>query len=132
MQAPPISSDSILEQLGKILASSLFGNAVRSRALLKFAVEHAVNNQADQLKEYTLGAEALGRGAAFDPRTDPIVRAEASRLRSRLEHYYAAEGRTDPVIIVVPKGSYVPQFLYRSVEAETVNAVVPKGADPES
>jgi Tol biopolymer transport system component len=127
MQASPISPDSILAQLGKILGSGLFKNAARSRALLKFVVERAVNNQADHLKEYTLGAEALGRGDAFDPRTDPIVRAEASRLRSRLERYYAAEGRADPVVIVVPKGSYVPQFLNRSIEAEGVTA---SGADP--
>jgi hypothetical protein len=38
-----------------------------------------------RLKEYTLGAEALGRGTSFDPRTDPIVRAEVSRLRGRLD-----------------------------------------------
>ena len=96
MQTSPISSESILEQLQKIVSSSLFENAARSRTLLTFVVERAVDNQADRLKEYTLGAEALGRGDSFDPRTDPIVRAEASRLRSRLERYYAADGRTDP------------------------------------
>ncbi len=64
----------------------------------------------EQLKEYTLGVEALGRGAAFDPRTDSIVRVEASRLRSRLDAYNASEGRMDPVRIVLPKGAYVPKF----------------------
>ena len=113
MQEPPISSESILDQLGKILSSSLFENAVRSRALLKFVVEQTVSNQAERLKEYTLGVEALGKGDSFDPRTDPIVRAEASRLRARLERYYAAEGRADPLEIALPKGSYVPQFLDR-------------------
>jgi hypothetical protein len=103
LQVSPISTESILEQLGKILASALFENAGRSRALLKFVVEAAVNNQADRLKEYTLGAEALGRGDSFDPRTDPIVRAEASRLRSRLERYYAAVGQADPIIIALQR-----------------------------
>src|SRR5579864_2763991 len=109
MQTSPISSESILEQLQKIVSSSLFENAARSRTLLTFVVERAVDNQADRLKEYTLGAEALGRGDSFDPRTDPIVRAEASRLRGRLERYYAAEGRADPIEISLPRGSYVPQ-----------------------
>jgi len=113
MQTPPISAESIREQLSKILSSSLFANAERSRALLKFVVDRSVDQQTDRLKEYTLGAEALGRGDSFDPRTDPIVRAEASRLRTRLEHYYAAEGRADPVEIALPKGSYVPRFSDR-------------------
>jgi Tol biopolymer transport system component len=113
MQVTPISVESISEQLGKILSSSLFANADRSRALLKFVVEQALDGHTDRLKEYTLGAEALGRGDSFDPRTDPIVRAEASRLRTRLEHYYASEGRADPVEIALPKGSYVPQFYDR-------------------
>ena len=111
----PISATSILEELGRILASSLFANAEQSRALLKYVVERTVHNGTTRLKEYTVGAEALGRGPSFDPRTDTIVRAEASRLRSRLERYYAAEGRADPVEIVLPKGTYVPQFIDRSL-----------------
>jgi eukaryotic-like serine/threonine-protein kinase len=113
MQVSPISAESILEQLSKILSSSLFANADQSRALLKFVVEQTVNQRTDRLKEYTVGAEALGRGESFDPRTDTIVRAEASRLRSRLERYYAAEGRDDQIEIALPKGSYIPQFMDR-------------------
>ena len=75
------------EQLEKILASQTFQGAVRSQQLLRFLVDAASQNRTDRLKEYTLGVEALGRGEAFDPRTDPIVRAEASRLRSRLDKY---------------------------------------------
>lgn len=43
-----------------------------------------------------MGAEALGRGNSFDPRTDAIVRVESSRLRSRLSHYYATEEASNP------------------------------------
>ena len=57
-----------------------------------------------------MGAEALGRGESFDPRTDAIVRVEISRLRNRLSHYYATEGSANAVRIAVPKGSYVPIF----------------------
>src|SRR3954464_12420606 len=106
-----------LEALEKTLSSSTFPAAARSSALLRFVVEETVNGRADRLKEYTLGREALGRGEHFDPRTDPIVRAEASRLRSRLERYYATDGRTDSVVIVLPKGSYVPQFESRVLPA---------------
>jgi hypothetical protein len=113
METPPISRDSILAELEKILSSSAFTGAERSKTLLRFLVEQTVNDRAEHLKEYTLGAEGLGKGDSFDPRTDPIVRAEASRLRSRLERYYAVEGQADPVAVVLPKGSYVPRFESR-------------------
>jgi eukaryotic-like serine/threonine-protein kinase len=128
MQMSPISAPSILQQLSKILSSPLFANADQSRALLKFIVEQAVNNQPDRLKEYTVGAEALGRGPSFDPRTDTIVRAEASRLRNRLERYYATEGRGDPVEIALPKGSYLPQFIDRGPLPEAVASLTSNSA----
>jgi WD40-like Beta Propeller Repeat len=103
-----------------MLASETFAGAERSRALLRFLVERAVEDRSDRLKEYTIGSEALGRGDSFDPRTDPIVRAEASRLRNRLQQYYATNGVTDTVLINLPKGSYVPQFEGRVAPGVTL------------
>ena len=103
----------ILEQLARVLSSDGFRRAERSSVLLRYVVEQTVNGRADRLKEYTLGVEALGRGDSFDPRTDPIVRAEASRLRARLERYYETEGANDPLILLLPKGTYVPSFSPR-------------------
>lgn len=113
MQTTRISAESISEQLNRILSSSLFAKADQSRALLKFIVEETVGGRTERLKEYTVGAEGLGRGNSFDPRTDAVVRAEASRLRIRLERYYADEGKADLVEITLPKGSYIPQFQDR-------------------
>jgi Tol biopolymer transport system component len=110
--APP--PEAVVAQLGRILQSTTFQGAERSTALLRFLVEQSVAGRGDSLKEYTLGSEALGRGDTFDPRTDPIVRAEASRLRVRLERYYATEGQADATLILLPKGSYVPRFQDRA------------------
>ena len=82
----------ILDALDRVLSSAVFQGAARSRELLKFLVEERVNGRSERLKEYTIGAEGLGKGDGFDPRIDPIVRAEASRLRGRLQQYYAGEG----------------------------------------
>jgi serine/threonine-protein kinase len=114
MQPSLIDRGSILEQLDRVLSSSVFRRADRSSALLRFIVEQTLDGQADRLKEYTLGSEALGRGQSFDPRTDPVVRAEASRLRTRLEQYYKTIGLADPVLLILPKGNYVPQFTPRT------------------
>jgi Tol biopolymer transport system component len=114
MDDAEMSPTAVAEQLERVLKSDVFRAAGRSSKLLRFLVEETINGRADHLKDYTLGAEALGRGDSFDPRTDPIARVEASRLRSRLDLYYATEGASDPVLITLPKGGYVPRFDVRS------------------
>ena len=106
----PIAREEVLGELERILVSRAFQGAGRSGALLRFLLERTLDGHSEQLKEYTLGAEALGRGDSFDPRADAIVRVEVSRLRSRLGHYYATEGVANPVRVAVPKGTYVPVF----------------------
>jgi len=121
----PQFREAILKQTRKITSSALFENAGRARALLDYLVREAVSGRGDQLKEYTIGSEGLGRGDSFDPRTDTIVRAEASRLRSRLERYYAAEGKADPLVVVLPRGGYVPEFHERTVQPEPATIAPP-------
>lgn len=106
-----VPEQAILEHLADVVASEAFRGSERSRALLDFIVRHTLRGDADRLKEYTIGVDVLGRGPAFDPRVDPIVRAEASRLRRRLEQYYAGEGAGATLRIVLPKGGYVPEFV---------------------
>jgi serine/threonine-protein kinase len=125
MDASPTERDAILAQLDRVLSSAVFRRADRSSALLRFIVEQTLDGHADRLKEYTLGSEALGRGESFDPRTDPVVRAEASRLRTRLDQYYKTIGRADPVLLLLGKGSYVPQFTPRPSTPD------PASADPQ-
>jgi hypothetical protein len=45
-----------------MLASETFRGAERSKRLLSFIVEEALRGRTDRLKDYTLGADALGRG----------------------------------------------------------------------
>src|SRR3954469_13014176 len=113
MDTGTVAPEAVGTQLERMLGSQTFRGAERSRTLLRFIVEHAGQGRADRLKDYTLGAEALGRGEQFDPRTDPIARVEASRLRSRLDTYYATDGLSDTVRISLPKGGYAPLFEVR-------------------
>jgi tetratricopeptide (TPR) repeat protein len=97
----------------RVLASSLFQTSPHLASFLRFIVEAALSGQANRIKGYTIGVQALGRGEDFDPQTDPIVRVEAGRLRRTLEKYYAGEGADDPVVIGLPVGSYTPTFAIR-------------------
>ena len=108
-----MEADRIRTQLDRILASSTFADAERARRFLRFVVELALAGRNDEIKESVVAVEVLGRAASFDPRMDPIVRVEAGRLRTRLSSYYQSEGTSDPVIIDLPKGGYVPHFEER-------------------
>jgi hypothetical protein len=76
-------------------------------------VERALAGRGAEIKSYTIAVEALGRDPSFEPEADPIVRVEAGRLRQALALYYAGAGSTDPVIIELLRGSYVPKFRPR-------------------
>jgi hypothetical protein len=67
--------------------------------------------EADQIKEYSIGVEVLGRAASFDPTSDAGARVEVHRLRRRLQQYYETEGRSRKLRIAIPVGHYVPAFL---------------------
>src|SRR5262245_47893964 len=108
MGGSALQPDTVRAAMERVLASSTFAGAGRSRDLLRYLVEALLAGRSDQLKEYTIGAEGLGRGDRFDPRVDSIARAEASRLRNRLTLYYSTEGRDDTVVISLPTGGYVP------------------------
>jgi Tol biopolymer transport system component len=98
----------IRAQLERILASDVFSRSKHLRRLLSFIVEQSLAGQGHSLKESVLAHELYGKGTDFDGGTDPVVRVDARRLRDKLREYY--EGRSDPVVISLPKGTYVPVF----------------------
>jgi hypothetical protein len=103
-------ADDIRLELHRIVNSSPFRDAYRLTSFLSFIVEMTLAGNGNKLKAYTIAVEALGRRADFDPQTDPIVRVEAVRMRQALARYYSGIGRDDPLVIEVPRGSYVPAF----------------------
>jgi TolB-like protein len=101
--------------------------------LLRYVVSETLAGNEHRLKEYVLAVEAFDRDKSFDPRTNSVVRVEASRLRHRLREYFLGPGRADPIHIDLPSGSYVPQFRTTSAGAKRVAkpisvAVPPWGA----
>ena len=112
-----IRSQDVEAELARILASPIFRNAPRHSRFLSFVVQRVLEGRADSIKEYVIGLEVFERPADYDPGSDPIVRAEARRLRSRLSEYYAGPGMNDAIVIDLPKGGYAPVFHPRTAVA---------------
>ncbi len=99
-----------LEQMERILQSQALHGSESLRSFLRFIILKALDDQEDELKEYTIATEVFGRGKLYNPRTDSVVRVQAGRLRAKLLEYYATEGKADDIIIELPKGHYKPVF----------------------
>ncbi len=106
----------ILTALEQVLQSRCFRSRKILKKLLAYIVEQSLAGQAQQLSQYTLATEGLGKAADFSPDTDPIIRIQVGRLRKQLTDYYATEGRFDPVWIDIPTGSYQPLFVLKTLK----------------
>jgi adenylate cyclase len=127
-----MSPEAVRAQLDRLLASELFSSAGRHSRLLRYLVERTLAGEGDQLKEYVLGTDVFDRSDAYDPRIDSIVRVEVRRLRSRIEEYYRGPGAGDPIVIAVPRGSYVPTFTEALTPASATasTAAAPAASGP--
>ena len=118
---PPFSGYApalVEEALDRILGSATFRRSVRHRGFLRHVVRAALDGREDALKEIVIGLEVFGRGAgSYDPRSDPIVRVEAGRVREKLARYYADEGIADGFEIQLPVGGYLPRLARRAAKS---------------
>ncbi len=102
----------------RIAASRPFARAAQLREMLLFVSRRVLLDHAQEVTEAEIARKVLGRSADFDPRQDNIVRVQARHLRSRLEEYFNTDGRDEPLILTIPKRSYLPQFEARPPAAE--------------
>jgi hypothetical protein len=99
-------SETIHNYVDRILQSDTFRNAPSSRRLLKYLSDHSLAPDAEPSKEYSIGVDAFGKPADYDPRLDSTVRIQIGRLRQKLIEYYQSEGKDDPIIVDLPKGHF--------------------------
>jgi hypothetical protein len=96
----------MLGEIERILQSEVFRNSEGLRRLLRFLTEKTAAGEGDQLKEYTIGVDGLGKPATYDTSHDAAVRIQVGRLRQKLAEYYRTEGKQDPFVIELPKGHF--------------------------
>jgi len=88
--------------------------------LLRFVVTELLAGRGEGLKERTLGIEVFGKEPNYDTTDDPIVRVTAGEIRKRIAQYYQEPGHEQEIRLLLPSGSYVPQFC---LPEETAPAV---------
>lgn len=101
-------------EIDNLLSSGIFAKSPNLARMLNYICRKYWAGETDQIKEYNLAVEALGRPPDFDPSTSAIVRVEAHRLREKLRKYYDEDGAAHPVMVVLELGHYVPRFVRSS------------------
>jgi len=132
--ARPMELEAWREELRTVLESRSFRQAPTLAHLLQYLCEKLFAGESAQIKEYSIGVELFRRGAEFDQETDSIVRVEVNRLRKRLADYYAGEGSSHNLQIIIPVGQYVPSFvsIAKQPEPEPVPLPEPEPKLPEA
>lgn len=112
--------DEFHKQIDRLVASSVLHGSESLCKLLQYLAKHALDHPGAPLKEYQIATEVYGRRADFDPQSDSTIRVQAGRLRLKLAEYYSGEGVADPILVKLPKGTYVLSFEERVVEPQPV------------
>jgi hypothetical protein len=124
-----LQGDSRWELVQRILASEDFQRAAQLRNILSHISGSAILRPNNVLSEVEIACDVLERRPDFNPANDNIVRAQVSHLRRKLEHYFDTEGRDEPLVLTIPKGSYIPVFT--PVQARASLPVIAKPTQGE-
>jgi len=119
----------VQEQLERLLAAPLFHSSKRYPSFLRFVITNTLAGQTDLLKERLIGIEVFGRAPDYDTTIDPIVRVTAAEIRKRIEQYYQEPEHATEIRLLLPSGSYVPQFYLPGHQA-VVSKHKPQAAKP--
>jgi hypothetical protein len=97
--------------LEAVLYSQTFSRADQLKSFLKYVCEMEMAGRGQELTEYSIGIEALGRPANYSPGDDSAVRTRAFALRKKLQEFYEHEQPNAVLRIELLKGSYCPHFV---------------------
>src|SRR5260370_6202472 len=94
----------------RIVFSTHFQKSTRLRDLMQYVSEQTIHGNAHELTEQHIGNALFQNTYDYSPLEDSSVRVHARQLRLKLHEYFNEEGRNEPLILDIPKGSYAPVF----------------------
>ncbi|MBX9602570.1 MAG: hypothetical protein K2X35_16310 [Bryobacteraceae bacterium] len=118
---PELESDPRWRLVQRIAQSSQFHKSARLRDFLLYICRTSLTDHRDEISEQQIGVRVFGRAADYNASEDNIVRSQARLLRMKLESYFSSEGKDEPLVLLIPKGAYIPEFVARE---EAPSAVV--------
>jgi hypothetical protein len=116
INAPAALASERKELVRRVASSITFEKSPRLRAFLLHVSKCAIEDRAEEATEQQIGIYVYGRQATYNPNDDNIVRSQARVLRMKLEHHFANEGKSESIVITIPKGQYLPLFAPRPPE----------------
>lgn len=124
IQIDDLVSDERWLLVQRIVSSHAFQKSARLRDLLQHITERSIHGHAQELTEQHIGEALFHKPSGYSPLEDSSVRVHVRQLRLKLHEYFNEDGRNEPVILDIPKGSYVPVFR------PAANSALPHPAEP--
>ena len=119
-----------------VLQSRTFVRSEQLRAFLVYVCSMEIEGRGEQITEYRIAVEALGRSQDYTATEDSAVRNRAHALRVKLEELYTKELPDAPIRIDFFKGSYRPHFVVPKSPDENGSAAavitLPEVAKPQT
>lgn len=114
---PNLKMDPRWQLIERITASPSFQKSTRIRDLLCYMAERTLKGQVSELTEHRIGSAVFGKPQDYSVVEDSSVRVHVRQLRLKLHEFFDGDGRDEPCIVEIPKGSYTTVF--RKVEQRT-------------
>jgi len=108
--ADDLLTDERWQLVQRIVCSPPFQKSTRLRELLEYLTERTIHGHAHDLTEHHIGNALFHKPSGYDPLEDSSVRVHVRQLRLKLHEYFDEAGRSESLILAIPKGSYSPVF----------------------
>lgn len=96
----------------RVALSQTFRKSQKLREFFQFVCDCAIRHgDCMEVKEQQIGVHVFHRNPDYNTSEDSIVRVSARELRRRLASYFETEGKSEPIVITIPKGGYLPLFV---------------------
>jgi hypothetical protein len=100
-----------LAEFESVLQSSLLRRSPSVLRVAQYIAQTYREGGSEEIKEYNIAVDALGKAADFDPKRDSIVRVEVHRLRKKIDLFYRTEGADHKLKLIIDPGKYIPRFV---------------------
>lgn len=107
----------------RIVRSPDFARSEQLSRLLLYVCRMHLAGRDHEVNEQRIGVDVFRRKPSFDSGSDSIVRSHATRLRQRLEAYFATTGQHERLRLDIPRGGYVPHYYTVEAPAETADGL---------